>query len=414
MSECTGTCSTCGTKCDFGAKSDELIHSLGAIKNFNENIDSFYQELNHPYCGVVNITNSCNNRCPYCFVCFENDFMDLSTAEQVVKFLKENGEKSGEKPTFTFFGGEPLLAFDTIIKPIILKYKKELNWSITTNGTLLTEEIIDFLADNDVSILLSFDGIKEVQDKQRPLMGQQSSFDKIMKSLDYLVLKIPDTVFRGTLTKFSIPYLYQNMLFFEKIGAKSCAFCIDETEEYDEQDFLELKRQLTKCGLYIYKKLMNQENVIQFDSLINAAVQIKKIEDNPIFGNDILRCGLGTTSIGITFDGKLMACQEENSISSSDAYIGDVFNGINKEKHKKYLLKYWEIIEDLSCNKPCDTNVKMFCFNSQCPNQIIKNGKISVGKCIYNKAIHTVGARFNLLLRDNIRANVREYFGGEL
>lgn len=148
--------------------------------------------------------------------------------------MKENGEKSGEKPTFTFFGGEPLLAFDTIIKPIILKYKKELNWSITTNGTLLTEEIIDFLADNNVSILLSFDGIKEVQDKQRPLMGQRSSFDKIMENLDYLVLKIPDTVFRGTLTKFSIPYLYQNMLFFEKIGAKSCAFCIDETEEYDE------------------------------------------------------------------------------------------------------------------------------------------------------------------------------------
>lgn len=77
-------------------------------------------------------------------------------------------------------------------------------------------------------------------------------------------------------------------------------------------------------------------------------------------------------------------------------------------------MKYWKIIESLSCNKPCDTNVKMFCFNSQCPNQIIKNGKISIGKCIYNKAIHTVGARFNLLLKDNIRANVREYFGGEL
>jgi sulfatase maturation enzyme AslB (radical SAM superfamily) len=84
--------------------------------------------------------------------------MDFKTADMTAKFLLSNAIPNKIIPGFTFFGGEPLLKFEEIIKPLVLKYKDSFGWSITTNGTLLTEEIIDFCYDNKISILLSLDG----------------------------------------------------------------------------------------------------------------------------------------------------------------------------------------------------------------------------------------------------------------
>lgn len=152
---CNGDCGNC-------VKQNTAIFA-GDLKQFMVE-STFSGERMLPTSAVVNLTNQCNNACPYCFVCFQEDFMEYSTAKDTVEFLLKNviAQKNVEKPTFAFFGGEPLLAFDKIIKPLIIEYGDRINWSITTNGTLLTEEIIDFLADNDVSVLLSWDGLKDV------------------------------------------------------------------------------------------------------------------------------------------------------------------------------------------------------------------------------------------------------------
>lgn len=55
-----------------------------------------------------------------------------------------------------------MLNYEGVVKPLVEKYRNNCNWSITTNGILLTEEVIDFFAENNVSVLLSMDGIKEV------------------------------------------------------------------------------------------------------------------------------------------------------------------------------------------------------------------------------------------------------------
>ncbi|MGN1326575.1 MAG: hypothetical protein ACI4VQ_00590 [Clostridia bacterium] len=59
-----------------------------------------------------------------------------------------------------FFGGEPLLCFDSLIKPLVEKYKDIVSFGITTNGVLLDEDIVDFFYENNIQLLLSFDGIE--------------------------------------------------------------------------------------------------------------------------------------------------------------------------------------------------------------------------------------------------------------
>ena len=89
--------------------------------------------------------------------------MTLEIAERSVEWALENYEKkSNYKVSINFFGGEPLLKFNDIIKPLVEKYNEKVYFNITTNGILLDEDIVDFFYKYNVGILLSFDGVPEV------------------------------------------------------------------------------------------------------------------------------------------------------------------------------------------------------------------------------------------------------------
>lgn len=164
---CNGDCGNCGTVhttvagpdgCNFITQSEKDIYEVATFKS---TIREEYPHLAKPTSAVVSLTDSCNNACPYCFVDFNPQRMKLETAIQTVEFLKKNCLPE-QKPTFCFFGGEPLLEYDSIIVPLVEKYGDSVTWSITTNGVALTEERIDFLAAHGVEILLSMDGTKEI------------------------------------------------------------------------------------------------------------------------------------------------------------------------------------------------------------------------------------------------------------
>ena len=90
--------------------------------------------------------------------------MSLETAEMAARYLLSHAAQSKKKPSISFFGGEPLLRFDDIIRPLVKKYGDSFGWSITTNGNLLNQTTIDFCVKHNIKILLSIDGCKEVQE----------------------------------------------------------------------------------------------------------------------------------------------------------------------------------------------------------------------------------------------------------
>lgn len=139
--------------------------------------------------------NNCNLGCEYCYANKGNfdkagNVMSFSTAKTVIDQMFENAQNhGGDKLGITFFGGEPLLQFELIKR--VIAYVNNINkknfhvaYSVITNGTLFTDEVINFLADNDFVVTVSLDGTKEVHDRMRKFKDGRGSFDVIAQSIE--------------------------------------------------------------------------------------------------------------------------------------------------------------------------------------------------------------------------------------
>ena len=138
---------------------------------------------------VLNVANDCNLGCTYCFAS-QGDygaprrFMSQETAKESVDFLLQN---SGDHPTVTlvFFGGEPLMNFRLISETVAYATRagelvgKRVDFSMTTNATYLTPEIIHFLRDHRVGVAVSIDGPKKFHDLRRTYKNGMGSYDMI-------------------------------------------------------------------------------------------------------------------------------------------------------------------------------------------------------------------------------------------
>jgi uncharacterized protein len=157
---------------------------------------------------VLNVTENCNLRCKYCIFSenyplthsYDSHGMSLKTAQHAVDYFFALAEPltkriPGKKLAITFYGGEPLIAFD-LIREIVPYIKStapcEIIFHISTNGTLLDQEKVDFLIENDFNIACSIDGPKQEQDRNRVFSGDQGTFDKVWKNLTELKRRYPD------------------------------------------------------------------------------------------------------------------------------------------------------------------------------------------------------------------------------
>lgn len=165
---CNGDCGSC-------LHNNLLAKDKGTLSPvIDENLPKEIQEftystqMSEPSVVFLGVTKRCNLSCPYCFVSQGNQDMTLETAKKGVEIAIKNAEKHSiennyvERPLVIFFGGEPLLMYEKIIVPIVKEYSDRCDFSLTTNGVLLNEDVVDFLSKNNVEVLLSFDGIKQV------------------------------------------------------------------------------------------------------------------------------------------------------------------------------------------------------------------------------------------------------------
>lgn len=151
---------------------------------------------------TLQVTQQCNLRCDYCVYSGKyytrthaNKRMSYEMAKKSMDFLLSHSDSS-EELHIGFYGGEPLLEFGLIkqcVEYMEEKVKnKELQFLITTNGTLLKGEILDFLAEKKFYITVSFDGPKEIHDRYRKFADHQGSYDVVMKNVRYIKEKYPD------------------------------------------------------------------------------------------------------------------------------------------------------------------------------------------------------------------------------
>lgn len=349
-----------------------------------------YEEIyKYPINICLNVTDSCNLACKYCFVQQKPHFMTLDLAKKTIDWLIDNLNernklgKQDKQISVNFFGGEPTLLYDDIIVPLVLyteeNYPNKVHFGITTNGTLLNRERIDFLTEHKVHILLSIDGNKITQNFNRPQRNGEGSFELIEKNIPYLLKKQPDVVFRATLYQPTVKYLYENYKYAEKMGFKNIFFCPNAREEWTKEHIEEMNEQLKQISIDRIITYEKGKNPIHFSTIDKI---FKKILDHDlkIFTNKIVeleinrlgkRCGLGTTSASVNFEGLVFACQEQDSRDTNDYfYIGNIFEGIDIKKHQQLLYDYKKKAKLVSSKKElCETCLlRNTCFEDICPS----------------------------------------------
>ena len=152
---------------------------------------------------VLNVTNQCNLSCKYCYEFGEDKlansegkakFMPVETAQEAVDYLLANspGRRSVH---VTFFGGETLLNFDVMrgaVQYAVLRAKevgKQIDFSLTTNGTLLNERVIEFLAEYRIGVTISLEGDREMNDQFRVFHDGRGSYDVIAPKVRALLAR---------------------------------------------------------------------------------------------------------------------------------------------------------------------------------------------------------------------------------
>ncbi|HMV83693.1 MAG TPA: quinohemoprotein amine dehydrogenase maturation protein [Blastocatellia bacterium] len=152
---------------------------------------------------VLNVTNQCNLSCKYCYEFGEDrlampegktKFMDEATAFAAVDFLL--AQSPGRRAVhLTFFGGETLMNFKVVRATIDYARQqahaagKYIDFSLTTNATLLTEPVIEYLAEQHVGVTISIDGPQEMNDQLRVFSNGQGSYEMIAPKIKALLAK---------------------------------------------------------------------------------------------------------------------------------------------------------------------------------------------------------------------------------
>ena len=288
----------------------------------------------------LHISHDCNLACRYCFAeegkyhQSRRELMSYEVGKQALDFLVAN---SGNRHNLEvdFFGGEPLMNFE-VVKQLVgygrsieEKYDKKFRFTLTTNGVLLNDEILEFANKEMSNLVLSIDGRKEVHDLMRPFRGGQGSYDAIVDKLK----KAADSrdqmnyYVRGTFTRnnldFSEDVKHLAELGFEQISIEPVV--AEPTEDYAirEEDIPVILEQYDRLALYLLDRKKRGEGVNFFHFMID-------LSGGPCVAKRLSGCGSGTEYLAVTPTGELYPCHQ--FVGKSEFKLGDVYIGVTNTK----------------------------------------------------------------------------------
>ena len=299
------------------------------------------------------LTQRCNLKCKYCFMDKYPQEMNYKVAKDATDFLIKNAEESNQVPQINFFGGEPMLKWDDIIVPLVTyirkEYGKPFSLSMTTNGTLLSKERIQFIKENDIGILMSIDGNKCTSDINRPFPDGRSSFDVMSKFIPDILSINKNATFRMTLDHDNSNELVDNCKFAYESGYNNVFFIPNVGTKWTSTEIEDMKSAIHNLADWYMDEIIENEKYFSINQFGDAFRKIERI--NTMYNNRGYRnitnaiaygrCGLGANRFAsVGTDGKLYSCQEmSGNRESGDLFcIGDIYNGTDNDKR-------WDIID---------------------------------------------------------------------
>jgi uncharacterized protein len=301
---------------------------------------------------VLNVTSKCNLSCGYCYEYGEDRivesgtkprFMNETVARQSVDFMFS---EAGDTPrvNLTFFGGETLMNFKVLQSALGYAREKgrslgkEVDASLTTNATLLRDEVIDWIVSNDVGVTVSIDGAREQQDRFRTFSNGMGSYDIIRPNIEKLLARHRRRPVgaRVTLTgqNLDVRTIYQHL--FEEIGFWEVGFAPVTTSwqrDYAIQDegFAMLLAGFQSLAAdYLTDALAGKRH--GFSNVRDTLEEIHKGMSKAY------PCGAGLGLMGVATDGDVALCHR---FAGSDQHkLGSVYTGVDREKQDDYLTRH--------------------------------------------------------------------------
>jgi len=284
----------------------------------------------------LHIAHDCNLRCVYCFAGtgdFGHDraLMTPEVACRAIDFLLEHSG-SRKYAELDFFGGEPLVNLDTVRSAVAHVRRREaetgkiFKLTLTTNAVLLNDEAISFLNRENIALVLSIDGRREVHDHMRPFADGAGSYDTVVANMHRAVDSRQDSNYyaRGTYTAYNLDFAADvlaladegfNRLSVEPVVGK------DEPYELTEAHLPELYHQYDILAAEYLKRKAHGRGFDFFHFNVD-------LHNGPCLAKRLSGCGAGHEYFAVTPTGDLYPCHQ--FVGREGFKVGNIFSGVER------------------------------------------------------------------------------------
>ena len=283
----------------------------------------------------LHIAHDCNLACEYCFAgkgdyAGERGLMSEEVGKAALDFLvKSSGNRKNLE--VDFFGGEPTLNLSAV--KALVAYGRELEktndkhfrFTLTTNGLLLDEDLMNFVNAEMDNVVLSIDGRKEIHDRMRPDRGGRGSYDRILPGFQKLAESRGQERYyvRGTFTRnnldFSGDVLHLADLGFKQISLEPVVAPASAPYALREEDLPCLMEEYDKLAHEMAERIGTEKEFNFFHFMID-------LEGGPCIVKRMSGCGAGGEYLAVTPKGELYPCHQ--FVSNPDFLLGNLKDGV--------------------------------------------------------------------------------------
>lgn len=330
---------------------EDIREVIEEVKQLREDGQLFTEDIYQPFVEkfketrqtvvkalCLHIAHDCNLACKYCFA-EEGEYhgrralMSFEVGKKALDFLVAN---SGNRVNLEvdFFGGEPLMNWD-VVKQLV-EYgrslekanNKKFRFTLTTNGVLLNDEIMEYLNKEMSNVVLSLDGRKEVNDNMRPFRTGKGSYDLIVPKFQKLADSRNQTDYyvRGTFTRDNLDFS-EDVKHFADLGFKQMSIepvVGPEEDPYSirEKDLPQIMEEYDKLALEYIKREKEGNGFNFFHFMID-------LNQGPCVYKRLSGCGSGTEYLAVTPWGDFYPCHQ--FVGNEDFLMGNVDEGITRD-----------------------------------------------------------------------------------
>ena len=328
----------------------------------------------------LHIAHDCNLACKYCFADEgeyhgqKRELMSLEVGKKALDFLIEN---SGNRINLEvdFFGGEPLMNFD-VVKEIVaygrMREKeagKNFRFTLTTNGVLLNDDVIDFCNKEISNVVLSLDGRKCIHDDMRPTRNGKGSYDIVVPKFQKFVEQRGDKSYyvRGTFTRNNLDFA-EDFKLMADLGFKEISIepvVSPDTCDYAirEEDLETIYAEYDKLACDIIERHKAGNPITFFHYMLD-------LNGGPCVYKRLSGCGSGTEYLAVTPQGALYPCHQFVGIDEFE--LGNVYEGIKKTD----IVEEFKLCNVYAKDKCKDCFARFYCSGGCAANSYQFHGSI--------------------------------------